>query len=149
MVECWSRLFLLFAGSEVKIRCGWTMIILFKQKRKRSGRVSLGRCWVKQCNNTIMLRLLLLYEFWLAEIYMCHKSCPARRDLWPTNCTPKDTHASVFYTSGTPHARHVHAHFKLWGRPFCLSLLASFFLLVLLWKELLPHSFVATFHFCS
>ena len=33
-----------------------------------------------------------------------------------------------FYTSGTLHARHIRTHFELWGRPFCLSLLASFFL---------------------
>ena len=52
-----------------------------------------------------------------------------RRDVWPTNCTPKDAHASVFfYTLGTPHTRYIHTHFELWGRPFCSSLLASFFL---------------------
>ena len=50
-----------------------------------------------------------------------------RRDAWPTNCTPKDAHASVFfYTSSTPHARHIRTRFELWGRPFCSSLLASF-----------------------
>ena len=41
----------------------------------------------------------------------------------------------------------IHAIFKLWGRPFCSSLLVSFFLSVLLWKEFNPHSFVVTFHF--
>ena len=46
-----------------------------------------------------------------------------RRDAWPTNCTPKDAYASVFfYTSGTPHTGYIHA----W--PFRLSLLVSFFL---------------------
>ena len=70
-----------------------------------------------------------------------------RWDAWLTNCTPKDFHASVFfYTSGTPHARHIHTCFELWGRPFRSSLLASFFLLVLLWKEFIPLSFVVTFH---
>ena len=73
---------------------------------------------------------------------------PHRWDAWPTNCTSKDDHASTFlYTSSTLHARYIHARFELWGRPFCLSLLASFFLLVLLWKEFIPHSFVVTFHF--
>ena len=32
-----------------------------------------------------------------------------------------------FYTSGTLHTRHIHASFELWGRPFCSSLLVSFF----------------------
>ena len=42
-------------------------------------------------------------------------------------CPPKEAHASIFFfTSGTPHARHIHAHFELWGRPFPSSLLASF-----------------------
>ena len=36
------------------------------------------------------------------------------------------------------------------GHFTCLFLLLSFFLLVLLWKEFLPHSFMVTFHFsCS
>ena len=83
-----------------------------------------------------------------------------RWDAWHTNCTHKDAHASIFFfcISGIPHARHIHAHFEFWGWPFHLSLLASFFLysflpsflLVLLWKEVIPHSFVVTFHFsCS
>ena len=33
-----------------------------------------------------------------------------------------------FYTSGTLHARHIYAHFELWGRLFCSSFLVSFFL---------------------
>ena len=52
-----------------------------------------------------------------------------------------------FYTSGTPHARHIRASFELWSRAFCTSLLVSFFLLVFLWKEFNSHSFVVTFHF--
>ena len=76
-----------------------------------------------------MLRLLFLNQFWIAEI--CHMSqTPShrRRDAWPTNFTPKDAHASVFfYTFNTPYARHIRARFKLCGRPFHLSLLASFF----------------------
>ena len=51
-----------------------------------------------------------------------------------------------YYTSGTPHARHIRVHFELWGRPFHSSLLASIFILVLLWKEFISHSFVVTFH---
>ena len=67
--------------------------------------------------------------------------------LHPQGCTC----FCFFYTFGTPHARHVRGHFELWGKPFRSSLLASFFLpsflLVLLWKEFIPHSFVFTFHF--
>ena len=33
-----------------------------------------------------------------------------------------------FYTSGTPHAKHIRARFERWGRPFRSSLLAFFFL---------------------
>ena len=56
-----------------------------------------------------------------------------------------------FYTSGTPHTRHNRARFKLWGRLFRSSLLASFFFFFfffffLLWKEFNSHSFVVTFH---
>ena len=32
-----------------------------------------------------------------------------------------------FYTSSTPHARHICASFELWGWPFCSSRLVSFF----------------------
>ena len=97
------------------------------------------------------------YQFYIPvlagrTLHMSQTSSHQRRDGWPTNCTPKDAHASVFfYTSATPHARHIHARFELWGRPFCSSLLPSFFLpsfhLVLRWKEFIPHSFVITSHF--
>ena len=53
-----------------------------------------------------------------------------------------------FHTPGTPHTRHIHTRFELWGGQFRSSLLASFFLpLGLLWKEFIPHIFVVTFHF--
>ena len=61
--------------------------------------------------------------------YMSQTLSHQRQNMWPTNCKLKDAHASVFflYTSGTPHTRHICACFGLWGRPVCLSLLASFF----------------------
>ena len=36
--------------------------------------------WFAQsyCEATTTLRLLLLYQFWLAEICICHKPCPTR-----------------------------------------------------------------------
>ena len=74
---------------------------------------------------TTMLRLLLLYQFWLAEICIC----PTRDEMRNLQIAPpKMLMLLVFvYTSGTPHARHVRACFELWGRPFCSSFL-SFFL---------------------
>ena len=78
-----------------------------------------------------------------------------RRDAWPTNCTLKDAHASIFffffffYKLSAFHTQDTFAlvsnfevdHFT------CQFLLLSVFLLVLLWKEFIPHSFVVTFHF--
>ena len=61
------------------------------------------------------------------NLHMSQTSSHQRRYAWPTNC--KDAHASVLiYTSDTPHARHICAHFELWGRPFHSLFLASFFL---------------------
>ena len=71
-------------------------------------------------NQMSLPTMLLLYQFWLTEICIC---CKPR----PTNCTPNDPHASVFYTSSTLHTRHIRTIFELWGRTFCLSLLVSFF----------------------
>ena len=42
--------------------------------------------------------------------------------------------------------RHSTCKTQLWETPFCSSLLASSFRLVLLRKELIPHSFIVTFH---
>ena len=50
-----------------------------------------------------------------------------RWDAWPTNCISNNPHASIFfYTSSTPHAKHICTSLELWDRPFCLSLLAFF-----------------------
>ena len=80
---------------------------------------------------TTMLRLLFLYQFWLAEIFKCHKPRPTRDETCDLQIASPRTlmlPGFFFYTSGTPHARHVRAHFELRGRPFCSSLLVSFFL---------------------
>ena len=75
-----------------------------------------------------MLRLLLLYRFWLTEICIFCKPCPTRdktRDLQiallMTFMLP------FFYSSGTLHAKDIRTSFELWGRPFCSSLPVSFF----------------------
>ena len=101
---------------------------------------------------TTMLRLLLLYQFWLGEICIYHKPSPTRdetRDL--QIALQKRSCFHFFYISSTPHAKDARACFELLGRPFRSSLLASFFLpsflLELLWKEFNPHSFVVTFDF--
>ena len=64
------------------------------------------------------------------NLHMSQTPSHQRQNTWPTNCTLKNAHASVFfYTSSTPHTRHVCVHFRLWDRPFHLSLLTPFFLL--------------------
>ena len=84
------------------------------------------------------------------NLHMSQTPFHQRLDASTTDRTPKTFMLRFFYASGTPHARYVHTRFKFWGRPFCSSLLASFFLLVLLWKKFIMHSFVVTFHFsCS
>ena len=64
---------------------------------------------------------------WLTRICICCKPHPTRdetRDLQivlPTTLT-----LLFFHTYGALHVRHIHAIFKLWGRPFCSSLLCLF-----------------------
>ena len=113
--------------------------------------------WSNKCNNNNNAEItpfIPILAGW--NLHISQTPSHQRQDMWPTNCIPKDAHASVFfYTSGTSHTRHIHGLFELWGRPFRSSLLASFFLfsflpsflLVLLWKEFIPYSFVVTFHF--
>ena len=72
--------------------------------------------------------MLFLNRFWLTEIYICCKLCLTRdkthdqQSALPTMLT-----LQFFCTSGTLHIRHIHTIFELLGRPFCLSLLVSFF----------------------
>ena len=86
--------------------------------------------WSNKCNNNNNAEITPFIPVLAGQnLHMSQTLSHHRQDTWPTNCTPKDTHASVsFYTSGTPHARHNCARFELWGRPFYSSLLASFFL---------------------
>ena len=80
--------------------------------------------------------------------FACRKPCLTRDEMSDLQIAlPRTLMLPFFYTSGTPHARHVCTSFELWGRLFCSSLLVSFFLLMLLWKEFNSHSFVITFHF--
>ena len=96
-----------------------------------------------------MLRLLLLYQFRLAEICICLKPCFTRDVTRDQQILLPRMLMLLFFSILLllPHARHICASFELWGRQFCSSLLASFFLLVLLWKEFNSHIFIVTFHF--
>ena len=72
--------------------------------------------------------MLLLYWFWLTKICICHKPCPTRVEMRDQQIAlPTTLMLLFFYASGTLHSRHICAIFELWGRPFCLSLLVSFF----------------------
>ena len=91
-----------------------------------------------------------LYQFWLVEICICHKPRPTRdktRDLqialpW----TLMLLFFSILLALLTQDTFVLVLNFEF-GHFACHFLLLSFFLLVLLWKEFIPHSFVVTFHF--
>ena len=107
---------------------------------------------LKQQNatTTTMLRVLLLYQFWLAEIWICHKPCPTRDET-------RDPQIALLRTLMLPFfsilpALHTQDTFMLVlnfevGHFTHHFLLLSFFLLVSLWKKFNPHSFVVTFRF--
>ena len=68
-----------------------------------------------------------------------------RRDVWLTNGTPKDAHALLlFYTSGTPHARHSRS---FWTLREAISLVTSCFLPFGVAMKGIPHSFLVIFYF--
>ena len=72
--------------------------------------------------------ILLLYWFWLTEICICCKPYPTRDKTHDLQIAlPTTLMLLFFYASGTQHARHNCTIFELWGQPFCLSLLVSFF----------------------
>ena len=83
--------------------------------------------WNNKCHTT-MLRLLILYCFWLTEICICRNPRPTRGETCDLKIAlPMTLMLPFFYISSTLYTRHICASFKLWGRPFCLSLLVSFF----------------------
>ena len=96
-----------------------------------------------------MLRLFLSYQFWLAEICMCHKPRPTRDETRDLLIAPPRTLMLPFFSILS--AFHTHDTFALvlnfevghFARHF---LLLSLFLLLLQWKEFISHSFVVTFH---
>ena len=97
-----------------------------------------------------MLRLFLLYQFWLAEICICHKPCPTRDETHDLQIALSRMLMLLFF-SILP-AFHMQDTFTLvWnfevGHFACHFLFLPSFLLVLLWKEFNPHSFVVAFHF--
>ena len=82
--------------------------------------------WSNKCHTT-MLRLHLLYRFWLTKICIYGKLRPAKDKTRDQQTAPLTTLMLLFfYTSGTLHARHIRASFELWGGLFCSSLLVSF-----------------------
>ena len=101
-------------------------------------------------NATIMLRLLFLYQFWLAKIFICHKPCPTRDKTSDLQIAPLECSCFCFFSILL--ALHMQVTFSLVlnfevGHFTCHFLLLSFFLLVLPWKKLIPHSFIVTFYF--
>ena len=70
--------------------------------------------------------MLLLYRFWQTEICICCKTHPTRDETCNLQIALLTT-LPFFHTSNALHAWHIHAIFELWGRPFCSSLLVSFF----------------------
>ena len=100
---------------------------------------------------TTMLRLLLLYQFWKAEICICHKSRPTRDETRGLQIAPPRTLKLAFF-SILP-AFHTQDTFALvlnfevghFARHF---LHLYFFIFVLQWKEFILHTLVVTF-LCS
>ena len=105
--------------------------------------------WNNKCNNNNaeITPFIPVLAGW--NLHMSQTLSHQRRDSWPINCTPKDAHASGFF-SILP-ALHTQDTFMLILNfevgHFACHLLLSVFLLVLLWKEFNPHSFLVTFHF--
>ena len=88
--------------------------------------IGLHNSAVKQ--QTPLPTMLLLYRFWLTEIYICRKPCPTRDETRDLQIPLPTTLMLLFFcTPVTLHVRHIRAIFELWGRPFCLSLLVSFY----------------------
>ena len=85
--------------------------------------------WSNKCNNNNAEITPYIPVLAGRNLHMSQTLSHQKRAVLPTNCTPKDAYASVFFfPSVTPHARHIRASFEIWGRPFRLSLFASFFL---------------------
>ena len=97
-----------------------------------------------------MLRLLLLYQFWLAEICICHKPHPTRDKTCDLQIAlPKMLMLPFFSILLVLHTQDTFTlvlNFEV-GYFAHHFLLLSFFLLMLLWKEFNPHSFIVTFNF--
>ena len=98
-----------------------------------------------------MLTLLLLYQFWLAEICISHKLRPTRDETLDLQIALPMTLMLLCFFS-ILQALHTQDTFTLVlnfevGHVICHFLLLSFFLSAFLRKEFNPHSFVVTFHF--
>ena len=110
-------------------------------------------CEATNATTTTILRLLLLYQFWLAEISICHKPCPTRDEIRDLQSALPRTLMLLFFSILL--ALHIQDTFALilnfdighFARHFLFAFFLPSFLLVLLWKEFNPYSFVVTFHF--
>ena len=88
--------------------------------------------WSNKCNNNNNKAETTSFIPVLAgrNLHMSQTLSHQRQDAWPTNCTPKNVHASVFFL----YFRHsTLMNFEV-GHFACHFLLLSFFLLVLLWN---------------
>ena len=105
-------------------------------------------CAATNARTTTMLRLLLLYQFWLAEICICHKPRPTRDKMCDPQIAPPRAlmlpFFSILLALYTQDTFVLVLNFEV-GHFACHFLLLSFFLLVLPWKEFIPHSFGVTF----
>ena len=92
----------------------------------------------------------LLYQFWLAEICICHKPRPIRDETCNLQITLPRTLMLPFFIYFWHSTCKIHwrlvLNFEV-GHFAHHFLLLSFFFLVLLSKEFIPHSFVVTFYF--
>ena len=130
-------LFLLAASPVFFTRCINTLVLSF------SLAISKHSSAQSYCEATI-LRLLLFYTSSGQLKFACHKFRPTRDEMRDQQITPPRTLMLPFFFFFFLYFRHSRSKTRscLFWRPF-----ASFFFLVLLWKEFILHSFVVTFHF--
>ena len=90
-----------------------------------------GLLWSNKCNNnnaeiTPFISVLVSWNLHMSQTPVPPEIIRVTYKLHPQG---RSCFCFFFYTSGTPHARHIRTHFELWGGPFRSSLFASFFLL--------------------
>ena len=115
-----------FVQWNLLIACYWSCLCLSLLLVASIHWFAQSYCKATNATTTTMPRLLLLYQFKLAEICICHKPCPTRDEMRDLQIAHPRTLMLpfFFYTSGTPHGRHFCTCLELWGRPFHSSLLS-------------------------